>query len=380
MKEQRQQQGRDGGIVTSTQIDAFDSIFGRGLLSACRGDLAMQNNTWKVEQNLTLVAADVVQLLIQHGADPLERDVRGVSLLHWSCGTGNLDVVKVVLPYFDATADDHGTEDDTLLIKTERDGATLLHWAAAGANSKEFGTGGHVDVCEYILTECERRRRRIEARPVEIPPSSSSSTSTRRDRVSPKDLVNQLTKDGNSPLMWAAWSGSLDTVKLLVRHRADTGIANRNGCTVAHWAASGGSLEVCKYLGEVIGVDFFTPNHGGNTPLTHAVAFGRVSVVDWIRRRAVELCYVGDDSYGDVVAARLASDFVEWNSDSDVSKARKRRQILQMFVDDDVWGSVDSDSDHYVRSGRKIDPMDDNEELSQMLSLEEAQQLELDLF
>ena len=55
-----------------------------------------------------------------------------------------------------------------------------------------------------------------------------------------RELIDSETKDGNTVLMWAAWSGSLDVVKLLVRNRADTAKANRNGCTVAHWAASGG--------------------------------------------------------------------------------------------------------------------------------------------
>lgn len=55
-----------------------------------------------------------------------------------------------------------------------------------------------------------------------------------------RQLIDSQTKDGNTVLMWSAWSRSLDIVKLLVRGRADTAKENRNGCTVAHWAASGG--------------------------------------------------------------------------------------------------------------------------------------------
>jgi 26S proteasome non-ATPase regulatory subunit 10 len=121
--------------------------------------------------------------------------------------------------------------------------------------------------------------------------------------LSAKELVNQQTKDGNSPLMWAAWSSSLDTVKLMVRYRARWDLSNRNGCTVAHWAASGGNLEVCKYLAEVVGVDFFVPNHGGNTPLTHAVAFGRLDVVQWLRERAATL----EEDRDDLIAKQLVS-------------------------------------------------------------------------
>ena len=53
-------------------------------------------------------------------------------------------------------------------------------------------------------------------------------------------LVNSQTKDGNTVLMWAAWSRSLDIVKFLVRNRTDATTTDRNGCSVAHWASSGG--------------------------------------------------------------------------------------------------------------------------------------------
>jgi ankyrin repeat protein len=166
------------------------------------------------------------------------------------------------------------------------------------------------------LLECDRQRR----------------DPTNPANISAKDLVNQRTKDGNSPLMWSAWAGSLDTVKLMIRHRAKWDIANRNGCQVAHWAASGGNIHVCRYLHEVVGVDFFEPNHGGNTPLTHAVAFGRVDVVQWLRELTMKL----NDKDDDVVAAQLAADFVDWADRTDVSNevSARRKQVLQLFQDD----------------------------------------------
>lgn len=115
----------------------------------------------------------------------------------------------------------------------------------------------------------------------------------------------------------------------MTRNRADYKLANRNGCTVAHWASSGGNLEVCKYLGKVIGVDFFEPNYGGNTPLTHAVAFGRAEIVEWIREQAK-----GED---DEIAARLAEDFFMW-TDGDA----KRTQILKIFQDN-YWNDGTED-------------------------------------
>ena len=271
--------------ITSKEIEAFDTIFGRGALASARDELCQFNNTWPLD-HINVTSAKILRLLIQHGANPLERDNRGVSLLHWAAGTGNLEAVKELLKFFP----------DGVMERNERDGATPLHWAVAGANSKEFGVGGHIDVCRYLLSQ----------------------------HKDPKKVVNQLTFDGNSPLMWASWSGSLDTVKLMVRNRADHTISNRNGCTCAHWAASGGNLEICKYLKTTVNVDFFQPNKGGNTPLTHAVAFGHVEIVKWLREQG--------DGQDDQSAASLAQDFYAW-TDGDA----KRREVLQLFQLEEVY-------------------------------------------
>eukprot|EP00980_Cylindrotheca_fusiformis_P003117 scaffold721_cov131-Cylindrotheca_fusiformis.AAC.7 len=271
----------DSPIITPKEIEAFDTLFGRGALAAARNELCQFNNTWPLE-HINITSSSLLRLLIQHGINPLERDNRGVSLLHWAAGSGNLDAVKALVSFFPKG----------VLERAERDGATPLHWAVCGANSKEFGTGGHIEVCRYILSLDD-----------------------------PKLLVNELTYDGNSPLMWASWSGTLETVKLMVRNRADRTIANRNGCTCAHWAASGGNLEICKYLKSTVDVDFSKPNYGGNTPLTHAVAFGHAEIVRWLREQAC-----GDD---DEIAASLAKDLDTW-TDGD----SQRRQVLQLFRDD----------------------------------------------
>ena len=238
---------------TSEQIQDFDASFAKGLLACARNEIS--------EDSITV--SQLIHLLVRHGANALERDTRGSTLLHWAAGTGNLDGLMALQQHC-----------NLLSVKTHRDGATLLHWAAAGVNAHEFGTGGHAHVCQYLLEQHQFD----------------------------KDYINALTFDGNSALMWAAWSGSLNTVKLLIQHGANTTVVNENGCTLAHWATSGGSLEVCQYLAS-IEVDFSVPNHGGNTPLTHAVAFGRANVVEWLRQHQ-------DDSDDD--AQRLAQDFVDW--------------------------------------------------------------------
>lgn len=283
-----------GKKITAKDIEAFDAIFSRGLMAAVRDELVQFNNTWPIEQLPTLTAFEVVNLLIDHGANPLARDHRGATLLHWACGRGHWDAAKQLLPYCAVNA------------VTERDGATPLHWAVAGVSSREFGVGGHVRVCENLLEQVRQ---------------------TPEIRLSVKAYVNCLTFDGNSALMWAAWSGTLDSVKLLIRNRADTKVRNRNGCTVAHWAASGGSLQVCQYLAKTAKVDFMVQNDNGNTPLSHAVAFGRTDVVQWL----LSLSSQEENNTDELLAYSLAQDFVEWTDGAD----GKRKKVLQLFDDDD---------------------------------------------
>ena len=72
-------------------------------------------------------------------------------------------------------------------LKADRDGASILHWAAAGAKSKKFGCGGHINVCKFLMDNCHGQQF-------------------------PREVVNALTKDGNSAETLALDFFSWDTL------------------------------------------------------------------------------------------------------------------------------------------------------------------------
>jgi ankyrin repeat protein len=315
-------------VITGAHVEAFQFVFSRGLLAAARNDLVQappppppssSASSNKVKWNpLEIVdrldSAELARLLVQHGANPRERDCRGATLLHWACGTGNLEAARVLSEWVPADA------------AAERDGAGCLHWAAAGATPREFGVGGHPEVCRFLMDRVREQEREARSLAQSHPTGASVATASTL-----REYVNRPTKDGNTPLMWAAWSGTIETVKLLVRSRADPSCQNRNGCTVAHWAASGGNVDVCRYLRDVAGADFALPNRGGNTPLSHAVAFGRAEVVEWLQRDVLVSAGASED------ARTLARDFVRWTG----GKVSDRNRVLQLF-DDWTDGEVSS--------------------------------------
>ena len=281
--------------IEKKHVDAFDSLFLRGIMAASRNDMDPQNQYTKV---MNVTADEMIYLLTKHGSNPLERDVRDISLLHWAAGSGQVEALGRLIQALP------GGIEEAVKLKADRDGASILHWAAAGAESKAFGCGGHIEVCKFLMENC-------------------GGASVQRQ------VVNALTKDGNSVLMWAAWSGTLDVVKLMVRHRADPFQKNRNGCSVAHWSASGGNLEVCKYLYNTLNIDFTEGNNAGNTPLSHAVAYGRTDVVRWLKDDLKV-----DDEEGR--AQELAMDMFAWDTIEDTDE---RKQVFNLFSD---W---ESDSD-----------------------------------
>ena len=342
--------------ITSKQVEAFDFLFARGLMAGARDELVQGNNTeaaWNPLEYCDIDSAELIQLLVQHGANPLERDHRGATLLHWAAGTGNLAAFHALQPYFEQASErktktqpNQESSSGVVLSAaataiTTRDGATPLHWAAAGTTAREFGVGGHVDVCRHLLA-------------ILVSPTSRYDPQHQaRQRQQQEAYVNQVTFDGNSALMWASWSGTFETVKLLVDEvNANLSITNRNGCTVAHWAASGGNLQVCQYLHER-GVDFSLPNHGGNTPLTHAVAFGRASVVEWLlslplrpEGESEQNGRVNGSGSDDKIALQLAQNFVQWTSGQDERRASVLKAFREWYQEDEsVFNQENTEED-----------------------------------
>lgn len=268
------------------RVNTFQLSFSRGLLAAARNDMSTEL------QLLGCTAGRMMELLVRHGASPIHHGRSGASLLHWAAGTGNMCGTKAILYAMDPRAVDEGNVADIIMTtRGGKDSATPLHWSSCGVDCTAFGCGGHLQVCRFFLEEAGHRC---------------------------DELANAKTVTGNTPLMWACWSGSLEVAKLLVENGADPHGQNENGCSSAHWASSGGELLVCKYLHGTLGVDFKrAENKAGHTPLNHAISYGRIDVAEWIASE----CY---DSKNDADMLLRELDLTKEFVGADAEKVREK--------------------------------------------------------
>lgn len=100
----------------------------------------------------------------------------------------------------------------------------------------------------------------------------------------PKTDVNKLNPSGESALMMAAIKGNADLAQLLIARDADV---NKTGWTPLHYAASTGQVAVIRILLEANAyIDAESPN--GTTPLMMAARYGTATAVEVLLREGAD--------------------------------------------------------------------------------------------
>jgi hypothetical protein len=150
---------------------------------------------------------------------------------------------------------------------------------------------GHESICQYLLEAAGERAT---------------------------DLANAKSWKNDTPLMFAVWAKALDVAKLLISYGADPHCINDKGCHTAHWAVAGGDADVCEYLYNVQGVDFYAPDNLGNTPLHYAISYGQDNVVKWI----LKTFYSDPDKAATVLQDEEVNEFLaakKWAPDDEIN-------------------------------------------------------------
>lgn len=103
-----------------------------------------------------------------------------------------------------------------------------------------------------------------------------------------EEKVDRTTAERLPPLLYAAYGGHADVIRVLLEHGASVNYVDRRGRTAVHIAASKGHRDACEVLIEY-GVKVFAVDMQGNTPLHLAAIGNHYDVVDFLAYKGQEL-------------------------------------------------------------------------------------------
>jgi hypothetical protein len=141
-------------VHTVERVEEFERAFQRGILAAARNEDVCLPIIMEDGNDPMIASGRMVELLLQHGANPREHDASGASLLHWAAGTGNVLGTKALLRALiksDKESPITVTSSSPVVecwikYRGARDDATPLHWACCGVGPGKFGTGGTFNI------------------------------------------------------------------------------------------------------------------------------------------------------------------------------------------------------------------------------------------
>ena len=205
--------------------------------------------------------ADVVEVLIDAGADIETKNVDGRSPLHLASVSGPLTTVKMLV---EAGADVRATDDygDTCLISATYNGHTdtvryLVCLPEVDLNHQ--GSGNHT----ALHVAASRKHSEV----VQVLIDAGADIETKN-------------VDGNSPLLLASISGELTTMTKLVKAGADVRATNTGRSTCLIFAAYHGHTDAVRYLVGLSEVDLNHQDMSNYTALHYAVEQKHTDVVE----------------------------------------------------------------------------------------------------
>lgn len=204
----------------------------------------------------------VVQYLLAQGADVNAADEDGMTPLHEAARAGCLDVVRYLV------------EEQGVDAKTGSGlGRTAMSYAAGG------GGGNHLDTLRYLVEEQGLDAKAEDSRGNTALHSAVYNLNVVRYLVEEQGVdVDATNHEGLTPLHKAAWRNALDTVRYLVKERsADVNAADSHGCTPLHlavqWIHADHRRSILDVKPEMprclveLGANVNAADSEGNTPL-----------------------------------------------------------------------------------------------------------------
>ncbi|KAK4144967.1 ankyrin repeat-containing domain protein [Dichotomopilus funicola] len=204
-----------------------------------------------------------VRLLLRYGADPNQASVDKQTPIYGAAKHGHLETVKMLVEW--------GVDKDD---RTYGDDWTPLCVAASQ---------GHLDVVQYLLHQGADQGIRTEkgVSPVRTAASNGYAEIVRALLQGPwgnTRMLNVPCNSGHTPLYGAAWENHVDAVRVLLDFGADLHAMNENKWTALHVAAFNGHPATVSLLLSR-GASVHTRSTTGRSPLGSTAQEGHVEVL-----------------------------------------------------------------------------------------------------
>ncbi|WP_257281818.1 ankyrin repeat domain-containing protein [Endozoicomonas sp. ISHI1] len=235
---------------------------------------------------------DVVEHLINAGADLNAQTEIGSTSLHFAARKGHSDIVKRLI---EAGADINLTLSDgstplsiaaemghTDCVKTLIEGKANLNTRTKGGYTPLFIAGQENNTdCVKILIEAKAdlNTRSNDGATALFIAAQQNNTDCLKILIEAGADINAALPNGVTPLSVAAAKGNTDSVEVLINTGADLNAQTESGNTALHIAARDGHADIVKRLIKA-GADVNARDRDGITPLLRAVMKGNTECVE----------------------------------------------------------------------------------------------------
>lgn len=201
---------------------------------------------------------DIVSILLTRGANPQAADNVGETAMHIAARNGKEEIVKILLR-------------GGALVETGcHNGQTALHAAASN---------GHTNTIMALLAGGAQTEALNETGNTSLYVAASKGhTEVVKALLAGGAQPESANQSGNTSLHLAAWNRHTEMVEALLAGGAKTETVDQSGNTSLHFAAWKGPTEVVKAL-LASGAQTETVAQSGKTPLHFAASYGHTEVV-----------------------------------------------------------------------------------------------------